>query len=246
MVEMMDSGLTPLVIVQNLTKTYPIGNRLISVLNGIDLTICQGEFIILMGPSGSGKTTLLNLIGGIDRATSGSITYFLNNSKDFISKNDKIPNLDITTFSDSKLTSFRKKNLSYVFQFYSLVPTLTALENVQLMLELVGIKGKKSKQQAQHWLKKVGLEDRMNNFPSQLSGGEIQRIAVARAIAKNPLLLLCDEPTGQLDKDNSLQVVNLLRDVCRSTGTTVVMVTHDGTYKEVADRLMRLEDGKIV
>jgi putative ABC transport system ATP-binding protein len=234
-----------LVSVRHLTKVYPIGERKIPVLNSITLSINRGEFLILMGPSGSGKTTLLNLIGGIDRVTSGEITYYLNDSNNS-KKCDKQGVFDITKLSDAKLTTFRKKNLSYVFQFYSLIPTLTALENVQLMAELVGFKRKELKKQAEYWLKKVGLKERMDNFPSQLSGGEIQRVAIARAIAKEPLLLLCDEPTGQLDKKNSLQVVETLFNVCRSTGTTIVMVTHDGTYKNFGDRVLYLEDGKII
>ena len=226
---------------KNLKKSYFLDTTKIDVIRNINLQIFKGEFLILMGPSGSGKTTLLNLIGGIDRVTEGEIVYNLNSSLTI----KKEENLDITTLSDPKLTSFRRKNLSYVFQFYSLIPTLSAKENVQLMAELIGYKGKKLQIQSEKWLKVVGLEERMNNFPGQLSGGERQRVAIARAIAKEPKILFCDEPTGQLDQKNGKQVVDTLLNVCKTTDTTIMMVTHDSVYKSYADRVLYLEDGNI-
>ena len=230
---------------RDVTKQFSLGQREITVINNLELNVDEGEFVILMGPSGSGKTTLINLLGGIDRVTAGSIVYSLNNSH-VTKKSSKIDGIDITKLNDSQLSSFRRKNLSYVFQFYSLIPTLSARENVQLMAELVGFKGKKLHQQAEKWLTVVGLEDRMDSFPGQLSGGENQRVAIARAIAKEPLILLCDEPTGQLDLKNSTQVVETLRNVCKDTNTTIIMVTHDVAFKQYGDRIIYLQDGQIV
>ena len=231
-----------IIIAKGLKKTYYLDMREVNVIRNIDLQIFKGEFLILMGPSGSGKTTLLNLIGGIDRVTEGEIVYNLNNNQ----SKEKKEYLDITKLSDSKLTSFRRKNLSYVFQFYSLIPTLSAKENVQLMAELIGYKGKKLQKLSEKWLEVVGLAERMNNFPGQLSGGERQRVAIARAIAKEPKIMLCDEPTGQLDQKNGKQIMETLYTVCKTTGTTIMMVTHDSIYKSYADRVLYLEDGKII
>lgn len=233
--------LGPVIHIQNVTKRFQIGSRDIPVINGIDLEIFRGEFVVLMGPSGSGKTTLINLLGGIDRVSSGAIVY------NIISKPDagKTNPIDITKLSDSKLASFRRKNLSYVFQFYSLIPTLTAKENVQLMAELIGLKGKELHKNSEHWLSIVGLQDRMDSFPGQLSGGENQRVAIARAIAKKPQILLCDEPTGQLDQKSGRQVVETLYSVCKTTETTIIMVTHDIAYKDFGDKVIFLEDGLI-
>lgn len=224
----------------NLKKIYVLDSTEIPVLNNISVNIPRGHFIIIMGPSGSGKTTLLNLLGGIDRSSEGEITYFLNSNA-----KKSYPPIDITKLSDGKLTSFRRAHLSYVFQFYSLIPTLTAKENVQLMAELVGHKGKKLQKLSEHWLEMVGLKERMNNFPGQLSGGERQRVAIARAIAKEPDILFCDEPTGQLDQKNGQQVVDTLHNVCKSTKTTILMVTHDASYKTFADQIIYLKDGRI-
>ena len=233
--------------VRNLSKKFFLGQREIPVINDLDLAIERGEFVILKGPSGSGKTTLINLLGGIDRVTAGSITYNLNdNHNPYTSKSSKKDlKTDITKYSDGKLSVFRREHLSYVFQFYSLIPTLTALENVQLMAELVGFKGENLRIQAEHWLRMVGLEERMDSFPGQLSGGENQRVAIARAIAKEPQVLFCDEPTGQLDQTNGKQVVETLYRVCRSTKTTIIMVTHDAVYKNYGDRIFYLKDGRI-
>ena len=229
---------------RNITKQFDLASRKITIIKDLELNVDAGEFVVLMGPSGSGKTTLINLLGGIDRVTNGSIIYSLNNSK-INQKNSSIANVDITKLNDSQLSTFRRKNLSYVFQFYSLIPTLTAKENVQLMAELIGYKGKKLVQQAETWLQVVGLEERMDSFPGQLSGGENQRVAIARAIAKEPQILLCDEPTGQLDQKNGKQIVETLYSVCKTTNTTIIMVTHDAAYKKYGDRIIYLEDGHI-
>ncbi|MHA1990803.1 MAG: ABC transporter ATP-binding protein [Candidatus Hodarchaeales archaeon] len=226
---------------RNLKKSYYLGSAEVNALSGVDLQVHRGEFLIIMGPSGSGKTTLLNLLGGIDKVTDGKISYFVSERK---KKSKGIKETDITKLSDPKLTSFRRAYLSYIFQFYSLIPTLTAKENVQLMAELV-YKGKRLNEQSEHWLSVVGLGQRMDNFPGQLSGGERQRVAIARAIAKEPEILFCDEPTGQLDQVNGKQVVDVLSNVCKTTNTTILMVTHDPVYKPYADRVLFLEDGKI-
>lgn len=232
----------PIIQVYDIKKTFTLGPRKLNVINGMQFEISKAEFVVLMGPSGSGKTTLLNLLGGIDRVTSGNIIYNLNVGQGY----KKIHPTDITKLNDSKLTTFRRKNLSYVFQFYSLIPTLTALENVQLMAELIGLKGKKLRENAEYWLKMVGLDDRMDSFPGQLSGGENQRVAIARAIAKRPQILLCDEPTGQLDQKNGRQIVETLYNVCKTTDTTIVMVTHDMAYREYGDKIIYIEDGRVV
>ena len=229
---------------RNITKQFDLASRKITIINDLELNVDAGEFVVLMGPSGSGKTTLINLLGGIDRVTTGSIIYSLNNSKNN-QKGSFVANIDITKLNDSQLSTFRRKNLSYVFQFYSLIPTLTAKENVQLMAELIGYKGKKLVQQAETWLQVVGLEERMDSFPGQLSGGENQRVAIARAIAKEPQILLCDEPTGQLDQKNGKQIVETLHSDCKTTNTTIIMVTHDTAYKQYGDRIVYLEDGHI-
>lgn len=233
-----------IILVRNIDKTFALGSRKITIIKDLELNIEEGEFVVLMGPSGSGKTTLINLLGGIDRVTKGSIVYNLDQAKG----NKKFPKtltVDITKLNDSQLSSFRRKYLSFVFQFYSLIPTLTARENVQLMSELVGFKGKALTRQAEIWLRTVGLEERMDSFPGQLSGGENQRVAIARAIAKQPQILLCDEPTGQLDQQNGRQVIETLYNVCKNTNTTIIMVTHDAAYKKYGDRIFYLEDGKI-
>ena len=193
----------------------------------------------VMGPSGSGKTTLLNLLGGIDRASTGSIEY------DLSPESGRRHVVEISKLSDGRLTKFRRKYLSYVFQFYSLIPTLTAKENVALMSELVGLKGEKLKQTTEYWLNAVGLKDRMNSYPGQLSGGERQRVAIARALAKDPEVIFADEPTGQLDHKAGMTVVETLQKISKKSGKTVVMVTHDDSYNSLADRILEMEDGRI-
>ncbi|MCK5047554.1 MAG: ABC transporter ATP-binding protein, partial [Candidatus Heimdallarchaeota archaeon] len=199
-------------------------------LRDVSVSIRQGEILFLMGPSGRGKTTLVNILGGIDYPTSGKVFY---NGE------------EITKLKPSALTKFRKERLSYVFQFYSLIPTLTAIENVQLMRELVNIRGKELKQKSEEALRAVGLEDRMNNFPSQLSGGERQRVAIARALAKDPEVIIFDEPTGQLDQEIGMKVVELVRNICKEQQKTVILVTHDQSVTHLADRVLHLHSGRI-
>ncbi len=229
----------PLIEAHNLTKIYKLGEVTVEALRGVDLSIYDGEFIAIMGPSGSGKTTLLNMLGGIDRPTSGSIIYH-------IKKGNKEISVDIARLSSPRLTDFRRKYFSYVFQFYSLIPTLTAKENVQIMMELVGIRGRNLNERAEYYLKEVGLAERMNNYPSQLSGGERQRVALARALGKNPLVLFLDEPTGQLDEETTLHVGEVIRNVNIKHGKTIIMVTHDVELKPFVDRVLHMRSGKIV
>ncbi|MBD3192032.1 MAG: ATP-binding cassette domain-containing protein [Candidatus Heimdallarchaeota archaeon] len=221
----------PYIIAEGLTKDYHLGTTIVHALRGVDLNVYEGELLFLMGPSGSGKTTLVNILGGIDYPTTGKVI---------------INGQEITNLSPSKLTKFRKETLAYVFQFYSLIPTLTAKENVQLMMELVGIRGKPLKQKSEEILNAVGLEERMNNFPSQLSGGERQRVAIARALAKDPQVVIFDEPTGQLDQETGIKIVELIRDICKQRQKTVVLVTHDQSIIKFADRLLHLRSGKII
>ncbi|MFX0206289.1 MAG: ABC transporter ATP-binding protein [Candidatus Hodarchaeota archaeon] len=215
----------------NIHKHYQLGETIVRALNGVDLSIQRGEFLYVMGPSGSGKTTLLNILGGIDRPTKGSVI---------------LNNVNLTDLNDRALCNFRRKHFSYVFQFYSLIPSLTAKENVELMMELVDIKGKRLEKEALWALTAVGLQDRKDNFPSQLSGGERQRAAIARAFGKNPLILFVDEPTGQLDTENGRMVVEVLKDLNQKYEKTVVLVTHDQELTDLADRIIHLRSGKIV
>ncbi len=221
----------PIINISNLDKTYNLNNNPVHALRNVSFSINPGQIVFVMGPSGSGKTTLLNLIGGIDSPTQGEID---------------VCGEKISKYSDRKLTKYRKARLSFVFQFYSLIPTLTALENVELVMELIGINRRKIRKEAKEYLKKVELEDRINNFPSQLSGGERQRVAIARALAKNPEILLIDEPTGQLDQESGDKVVALIRDIAKLYEKTVILVTHDQELKKYADRIIELRSGKIV
>ncbi|MHA1646111.1 MAG: ABC transporter ATP-binding protein [Promethearchaeota archaeon] len=221
----------PIIEISNLEKTYNIKSNPVHALKDVTFNILSGELIFIMGPSGSGKTTLLNLVGGIDSPTNGNII---------------VCGEKISDYSDRKLTKYRKARLSFVFQFYSLIPTLTALENVELIMELIGINRRKIRKQAKDYLVKVHLEDRLNNFPSQLSGGERQRVAIARALAKNPEILLIDEPTGQLDQETGEEIVSLIRDVSKHYKKTVLLVTHDQDLKKYADRIVELRSGKII
>ncbi|MCF2143141.1 MAG: ABC transporter ATP-binding protein [Candidatus Heimdallarchaeota archaeon] len=222
---------TPVIEIANLSKHYQLGEVTIRALDNVSFTVTNGEIVFIVGPSGSGKTTLVNLIGGIDHPTSGII---------------KILGDDISKYTDKELTLYRKKRLAFVFQFYSLIPTLTARENVELTLELTLRKRKKITKTAEEQLKLVGLEDRMDNFPSQLSGGERQRVAIARALAKSPDILLVDEPTGQLDQKTGDSIVNLIRDIAKEKQKTVLLVTHDPEILCYADRVISLRSGKIV
>ncbi|MHA1629985.1 MAG: ABC transporter ATP-binding protein [Candidatus Heimdallarchaeota archaeon] len=214
-----------------LVKDYILGATIVRALRDVSFSVRQGEILFLMGPSGSGKTTLVNILGGIDYPTAGQVFYNGN---------------EITKLKPAALTTFRKEKLAYVFQFYSLIPTLTAIENVQLMMELVGFRGKELKQKSEEALQAVGLAERMNNFPSQLSGGERQRVAIARALAKDPEVIILDEPTGQLDQETGIQVIELVRKICKERQKTVILVTHDQSITYLADRVLHLHSGRII
>lgn len=211
----------------NVKKTYNIGEKCFNALDGVDLSINKGEFVVILGPSGAGKSTLLNLIGGMDKATSGEIV---------------VGGETISNYSDSELTDYRAENIGFIFQFYNILPTLTVLENVELINDIV-----KKPKSAKQILKDVGLEKHYNKFPNQLSGGEQQRVSIARAIAKDPLLLLCDEPTGALDSKTGSEVLKLLKKQCdsRNGENTVIIVTHNTLIAEVADRVIRIKNGKV-
>ena len=212
---------------KNVTKGYVIGNKTYNALSDISFTLPKGEFICILGPSGAGKSTLLNLLGGMDRPTSGDIII----DKENISKK-----------SDKELTKYRAENVGFIFQFYNILPTLTVLENVEIVNDIV-----KKPKSAKNILKDVGLGEQLNKFPNQLSGGEQQRVSIARAIAKNPKLLLCDEPTGALDSKTGVEVLKLLKKQCDANNgkNTVIIVTHNALIAEVADRVIRLKNGII-
>ena len=210
---------------KNVTKEYARGDRVFYALKDVNLTINEGEMVVILGPSGAGKSTLLNLLGGMDRASSGEIIF---------------DGVDIAKYSDNQLTQYRAANVGVVFQFYNLIPTLTAYENVALMKNI-----EKNIMDPKEALAEVGLEDHMHQFPSQLSGGEQQRTSIARAIAKKPKLLLCDEPTGALDTDTGQDVLRLLQNMSREKKRTVVMVTHNSTFADIADTVIRVKNGTI-
>ncbi len=224
-------ALDPVIRIENLTKNYNLGELSICALDNVSFSVDSGEMVFIMGPSGSGKTTLINLIGDIDHPTNGTI---------------EIIGEDIAQYTDKELTLYRKKRLAFVFQFYSLIPTLTARENVELTLELTLRKRRNISKIAEEHLTLVGLEDRMDNFPFQLSGGERQRVAIARALAKSPDILLVDEPTGQLDQKTGDNVVSLIRKIAKEKKKTVLLVTHDHELECYADRVIRLRSGQIV
>jgi putative ABC transport system ATP-binding protein len=207
------------------TRTYHVGTTEIHALRGVDLDLMSGELVVLLGASGSGKSTLVNIMGGLDRPTSGRVRYH---------------DLDLAAASDAELTRYRRRSVGFVFQFYNLVPGLTALENVQLVTELAP-----DPMPASEALDRVGLSSRRDHFPAQLSGGEQQRVAIARAIAKRPEVLLCDEPTGALDCDTGVMVLEALGQANRDLGTTTVIITHNAVIAGMADRVVRLSNGGI-
>jgi putative ABC transport system ATP-binding protein len=207
------------------TRTYRVGATEIHALRGVDLELLSGELVVLLGASGSGKSTLVNIMGGLDRPTSGRVRYH---------------DLDLAAASDAELTRYRRRSVGFVFQFYNLVPGLTALENVQLVTELAP-----DPMPAAEALDRVGLASRRDHFPAQLSGGEQQRVAIARAIAKRPEVLLCDEPTGALDCDTGVMVLEALAQANRDLGTTTVIITHNAVIAGMADRVIRLSNGGI-
>lgn len=209
-----------------LTKTYRNGPTEVQALRQVDFTARQGEFIVVLGPSGSGKSTFLNILGGIDRATAGSVLF---------------RGEDITRYGEAALTRYRRQHVGFVFQFYNLVPSLTALENVALVTEVAD-----HPMRPEAALEMVGLTARAGHFPAQLSGGEQQRVAIARAIAKRPELLFCDEPTGALDSATGIRVLEALAEANRTTGATTLIITHNAAIREIADRTLRFADGRIV
>lgn len=210
---------------ENITKIYHMGEVEIRAVDGIDFSIQKGEFVVIVGPSGAGKTTVLNILGGMDTASCGRIT---------------VDGQDITKYSERQLTGYRRDDIGFVFQFYNLIPNLTALENVEMALQIC-----RNPLDARAVLKEVGLEERMDNFPAQLSGGEQQRVSIARALAKNPKLLLCDEPTGALDYNTGKAILKLLQEMCREKGMTVIVITHNSALAPMADRLIKIKNGKV-
>lgn len=219
-----------LVRIEHVTKTFRRGSEEIQVLSGLDLTVAKGEFLALMGPSGSGKSTLLNLIGGLDRATSGRV----------IIENDLLDVLD-----DRELAAWRARHVGFVFQFYNLMPVLTAQKNVELPLLLTHLSRKERREHAEIALNAVGLSHRLNHFPRTLSGGEQQRVGIARAIVTDPTLLLCDEPTGDLDRKSGDEILSLLQSLNQEHGKTIIMVTHDPHASARASRTVHLDKGQL-
>jgi putative ABC transport system ATP-binding protein len=209
--------------IEGLTKVYRMGESEVHALRGIDLDIAEGEMVVLLGPSGSGKSTLLNIMGGLDRVTSGRVLFRGQN---------------LTSFNDRRLTQFRRRHVGFIFQFYNLMPSLTARENVALVTEIAP-----NPMPADEALRLVGLGDRLDHFPAQLSGGEQQRVAVARAVAKRPEVLLCDEPTGALDSATGIRVLEALAQINSELGTTTVLITHNIAIGQMADRIVRFTDG---
>jgi putative ABC transport system ATP-binding protein len=215
----------PAIHLQDVSKSYKMGQVTVAALDRVTLDIDRGEFIVLVGPSGSGKTTLLNLIGGLDSPTSGFL---------------EVTGVRLDRLNESRLTDFRRTQVGFIFQFFNLIPTLTARENVELSSELVR-RGLKSDE----LLREVGLGDRMDHFPSELSGGENQRVAIARALATDPSVILCDEPTGSLDYQTGKRIFHLLRELNAKRGKTVIVVTHNSPIGAIAHRIIRLRDGRI-
>ena len=213
----------PYIEFKNVVKEYKMGEVSIKALDKTNFEIEKGELVVIVGPSGAGKTTALNILGGMDSATSGNVI---------------IDGKDISKFKKKELIKYRREDIGFVFQFYNLVQNLTALENVELATQIC-----KHPLEPKAILKKVGLENRLKNFPSQLSGGEQQRVAIARAIAKNPKLLLCDEPTGALDYKTGKQILQLLQDTCRKEKMTVIIITHNSALTPMADRVIHFKNG---
>ena len=211
---------------QNITKEYNTGGNAIFALKDASFSVEKGELAIILGASGAGKTTALNILGGMDTATSGHVM---------------VDGSDITTYGKKQLTQYRRTDIGFVFQFYNLVPNLTALENVELASQICN-----DSLNAEQTLVKVGLEQRIKNFPAQLSGGEQQRVSIARALAKNPKLLLCDEPTGALDYNTGKQILQLLQDTCRREKITVLIITHNSALAPMADRLIQFKNGTVI
>lgn len=210
---------------EKIDKEYHVGDQRVKALHNVSFHIKPGNLTIILGPSGSGKSTLLNILGGMDRPTHGKVRF----DKSLVSD-----------LNDHELTNYRRDKIGFVFQFYNLIPSLTALENVAIAAQLSG-----NGQHAKEYLQQVGLTKRSNNFPNQMSGGEMQRVSIARALSKKPKLLLCDEPTGALDSKTSMKIMKILQEISKSTEAAVVMVTHNPKFEDYADRVIRLKDGQI-
>lgn len=221
----MTKGREDFVKLENVSKVYGTKEVKIIAVDEISFEIAEGEFVVIVGPSGAGKTTVLNILGGMDKASSGKVW---------------VDGRNIAKYSNKQLTGYRRNDIGFVFQFYNLVPNLTALENVELALQIC-----KNPLDAKTVLEEVGLKDRLSNFPAQLSGGEQQRVSIARALAKNPKLLLCDEPTGALDYQTGKAILKLLQDMCREKGMTVIVITHNSALTPMADRVIKIKNGKV-
>lgn len=220
-----------LIQTENLTKIYGSGETAVTALDHVNIRVKEGEFVAVMGPSGCGKSTLLHLIGGLDRPTGGEV---------------RIEDTPIAGMKDDDLTKLRRQKIGFIFQFYNLIPVLTAVENASLPVTLDGVRPAEARERAAGWLERFGLGDRLASRPDQLSGGQQQRVAVARALVAEPALVLADEPTGNLDTRSGDEIASLLRDVTRKYGRTVVMVTHDPRIAAYADRIVFLKDGRVV
>ena len=217
--------MSTLIEFKDVVKEYKSGDHILRAMDDVNFTIDEGEFVVILGPSGAGKSTLLNLLGGLDSATSGQI----------IVNGEHVEN-----FNDNELTEYRAKNVGFIFQFYNLIPNLTAIENVELMKDIVDVHI-----DGNAVLNSVGLSGHANQFPAQLSGGEQQRVSIARAVAKQPAMLLCDEPTGALDSKTGVLILNLLQDMGNNKNTTVIIVTHNAILAEAADKVIRIKNGQI-
>jgi putative ABC transport system ATP-binding protein len=217
--------------VVDVRKTYKLGQNSVTALKSINIELQKGEFVAFMGPSGSGKTTLLNLIGVLDKPTSGKIY---------------VNNIDLTTLRETELTKLRRSTIGFIFQFYNLIPVLSAFENVELPMLIAGVPTKTRQERAKQLLAMVGLGNRINHRPDELSGGEQQRVAIARALANRPTIVLADEPTGDLDSKTGKEVVKVLRDLSSQEGTTVIVVTHDPSVAALATKVFEMLDGQII
>ena len=210
---------------RDVCRFYTMGDNVIKAANKVNFTIEKGEFCVIVGPSGAGKTTVLNMLGGMDTVTEGEIL---------------VDGAEISSFNERQLTDYRRYDVGFVFQFYNLIQNLTAKENVEIASEIC-----RKPLGAEETLRNVGLAERMENFPAQLSGGEQQRVSIARAIAKNPKLLLCDEPTGALDYETGKSILKLLQNVCRESGKTVIVITHNQAITQMADRVIHIKNGRV-
>lgn len=217
--------MNPFIELKDVKKIYQTGEVITKAVDGINFTVEQGEFVVIIGASGAGKTTVLNILGGMDTVSSGEVI---------------VDGTDIATWSSKEMTQYRRDDIGFVFQFYNLVPNLTALENVELALQI-----SKNPLDGVTVLEEVGLKERLDNFPAQLSGGEQQRVSIARALAKNPKILLCDEPTGALDYQTGKSILKLLHDTCRQKNKTVIVITHNLAIAPIADRVIEIKNGKV-